>query len=47
MAVISSLVLVSESGFTLLELIFNRAAWVWPPVFILIRAILLWRNKRD
>ncbi|MBO9337781.1 MAG: hypothetical protein J7464_03575 [Chloroflexus sp.] len=47
MAVIGSLVLVGESGFTLLELIFNRAAWAWPLVLILIGAILLWRNNRD
>jgi hypothetical protein len=47
MAVIGSLVLAGEGGFTLLELIFNRAAWVWPLALILIGAVLLWRNNRD
>jgi len=47
MAVIGSLVLAGEGGFTLLELIFNRAAWVWSLALILIGAVLLWRNNRD
>lgn len=47
MAAIGSLLIIGESGVTLLELIFNQAGWVWPLVLIVIGLGLIWRRHAD
>lgn len=45
MAMIGSLILIGEGGVTLLDLIFNRAGWIWPLVLIGIGVALLLRRE--
>jgi hypothetical protein len=47
MAAIGSLLIIGESGVTLLEVIFNQAGWVWPLVLIVIGLGLIWRRQAD
>lgn len=47
MAVIGSLILIGEGGMTLLDLIFNRAGWIWPLVLIGIGVALLLRREAE
>ncbi|MEJ5345489.1 MAG: hypothetical protein WHS83_11325 [Chloroflexus sp.] len=47
MAAIGSLLIIGESGVTLLEVIFNQAGWVWPLVLIVIGLGLIWRRHAD
>ncbi|MCX7859310.1 MAG: hypothetical protein N2385_04410 [Chloroflexus sp.] len=47
MAVIGSLILIGEGGFTLLDLIFNRAGWIWPVALIGVGVILLLRREAE
>ncbi|MEF3274330.1 MAG: hypothetical protein K6356_08005 [Chloroflexus sp.] len=45
MALTGLLILIGESGMTLLDLIFNQAGWVWPLVLIGIGLVLLLRRN--
>lgn len=47
MAAIGSLILIGEGGMTLLDLIFNRAGWIWPLVLIGIGVVLLLRREAE